>query len=185
LLASKGKGENGDKAMIRIYAGKNSKGFRIRPGYVQIIGYECYIRGICNEIDKSWWSGMGGFASRCFIRVKAKHHIKRLKKIFPEITDERIAEGLAIELPTFWQGPTSEYGWSPETSKRWRDLVGSLHEGWRETLGLGNGLITYEEARTAFRKRIKKVHPDMGGTNGETQQLLEAWKFAKVYFGKV
>lgn len=171
--------------MTTVYLGKDSKGFRIPPGYLEIIGYECYINGICDEIDKSYRS-IDGFASRCFIRVKAKYHIRKLQEIFPhiEITDDKLEQGMAIELPTLWDGPKSSYGWSPETSKFWTELTRSLSNDWRAVLGLGHGTITYEEVRKAFRRKALETHPDRGGNKEEFQKVIEAWRFAKVYFGR-
>lgn len=171
--------------MTTVYLGKDSKGFRIKPGYLEVIGYECYINDICDKIGKSWRS-IGGFASRCFIRVKAKHHIRRLQEIFPEIeiTDDKLEQGMAIELPTIDHRFQTEYGWSPESTKRWNELVGSWSTEWRRILGLGAGTITYEETKRAFRKRVLETHPDRGGDKEEFQKVVEAWKFAKVYFGR-
>lgn len=169
--------------MATYYTRKDRMGHKVKPGYVQVIGYECYINGICDEIDKSSWSVMG-FASRAFIRVKAKHHIKRLKGIFPDITDDKVALGLAIELPVYWEGPCSKYGWSPKTSKFWNEFTRSLSDDWRPVLGLDHVMITYEEAKRAFRIRIQETHPDHGGSPKECQKVLDAWKFAKTYFGK-
>lgn len=171
--------------MTTVYFGKDSRGFRIRPGHLQIIGYECYIHGICSKIGKSHSSVSGAF-SRGFIRVKAKHHIKRLQEIFPEIeiTEDKLEQGMAIELPTNWSGPTSSYGWKPGDGRFWNDLMGSLRDDWRITLGLGTGTITYEEARKAFRKKVKETHPDRGGDSEEFVKVMKAWRFAKVYFGK-
>lgn len=36
---------------------------------------------------------------------------------------------------------------------------------------------SYEDAKRIFRKRMKQLHPDMGGDPKEMQEVKEAWDY--------
>lgn len=47
-----------------------------------------------------------------------------------------------------------------------------------EVLGL-RGAFTYEQARAAYRQRVKLAHPDLGGSSAEVMRVIEAWRVVR------
>jgi len=160
-----------------------------KPGIVEVFGPNRYVYGLADAIDKSWWSGVQeclGFTA--FFRCKAKHHIRRLRKYIDLPTDDIIkAEGYVFVIPNRWDGPCAKdcghFGYGPEDWQRTMDFMRSITGSWASILGVDKS-CAYEEARSAFRKQAQQLHPDKGGTNGQMQKLLEAWREAKLYFGR-
>jgi len=160
-----------------------------KPGVVEVFGPNRYVYGLADAIDKSWWSGVQeclGFTA--FFRCKARHHIRRLRA-YIELPDDDIIkrEGYVFVIPNRWDGPCvkdcGHFGYGPDDWARTTEWLKTMTSGWPDMLRV-NRDCTYEEARTAFRTRAKELHPDIGGSNGQMQELLRAWKQARLYFGR-
>lgn len=57
----------------------------------------------------------------------------------------------------------------------WQDI-----DNARKILNIGE-FATLQEIRTAFRRRIKELHPDVGGGRDVSRSLIEAWKLLRRY----
>lgn len=160
-----------------------------KPGVIEVYGPNKYVYGLADAIDKSWWSGVQeclGFTA--FFRCKAKHHIRRLRKYIELPSDDVIrAEGFVFVIPRRWDGPCvkdcGHFGYGPENWEQTTEWLHSMDCSWAAALGVSRD-CTYEEARSGFRGRAKRAHPDGGGSTEAMADLLEAWRQAKIYFRK-
>lgn len=120
--------------------------------------------------------------------IKARITKKTAKRIFVEAST-RLTEKGNVVLRTFSlnrkeleSGKKSRYGWTLDPNP---PCLSPLKPGWAEVLGV-ESTCTLVEAKAAFRRLAKDVHPDMANGDADTfRRIHEAFEVAKQHFSGV